>query len=54
MQTTGGFIQGKPELWGQLVSHAGVEESTPRGRGPSFYRPSGGGEEKEGVGDFQI
>jgi hypothetical protein len=53
MQTTQGFIRGKPELWGKLVSHAGIEESTPRGKGYQFYRPWEG-EEKEGVGDFWI
>ena len=36
MQTTQGFIWGKPELWGRLVSHAGVEESTLRGKGSQF------------------
>jgi hypothetical protein len=35
-ELTRGFIRGKPELWGGLVSHAGVEESTPRGKGSQF------------------
>jgi hypothetical protein len=26
----------KPELWGGLISHAGVEESTPRRKGSQF------------------
>ena len=30
MQITQGFIQGKPEFWGQLITQAGVEESTLR------------------------
>jgi hypothetical protein len=42
MQNTQGFIQGKPELWGRLASHAGVEESTPRRKGSSFCRSSRG------------
>jgi hypothetical protein len=36
LQTTWGFIRGKPELWGRLISHAGVEESTSRGKRSQF------------------
>lgn len=36
LQTTWGFIRGKPELWGRLISHAGVEELTPRRKGSQF------------------
>ena len=41
MQTTRGFIREKPELWGRLISHTGVEESSSRGKRSQFYRPSG-------------
>ena len=27
---------GKPELWGRLISHAGVEESNSRGKSPDL------------------
>ena len=36
LQTTWGFIRGKPELWGRLISHAGVEESSSRGKSSQF------------------
>jgi hypothetical protein len=36
IQTTWGFIRGRPELWGWLISHAGVEESTLRGKRSQF------------------
>jgi hypothetical protein len=36
------LYSGKPELWGRLIAHTGVEEeSTPRGKGFQ-YRSSGG------------
>jgi hypothetical protein len=53
MQTTQGFIGGKPELWEQLVSHAGVGVD-PKGKGVPVFIGLQGGKEKEGVGDFQI
>jgi hypothetical protein len=30
------LLGGKPELWGRLISHAGVEESTSSGKGSQF------------------
>ena len=40
---------GKPELWGRLISHAGVEESSSReGKEfPVFIGPQGGKEKGE-------
>jgi hypothetical protein len=32
------FIQERPVNWGQLISHAGVEESTMSSRGKGFIR----------------
>ena len=36
MQTTWGFIQEKPELFGRLITHTGVEELTSRGKRSQF------------------
>jgi hypothetical protein len=38
MRTARGLIGERPEHWGRLVSHTGVEESTPSSRGKVFIK----------------